>query len=153
MITIKSYDTTGEQALLRLRDTKGGKGRTVPVPRHSVIDIDRYLDERREHASEVRALTVTAKALVFVGNNGRPLTQQFVDSTLRRCCDRAAIGYPDGAMAHALRHHYGTQLALRGVPLPVIQQLLGHRNPATTSIYTLATAIDTAGVLHDAGWL
>ena len=115
-LAIKSYDTTGEQALLRLRDTKGGKGRTVPVPGDTVIDIDRYLDERSEHASEVRALAVTSKALVFVGNNGRPLTQQFVDSALRRCCDRAAIGYPDGAMAHALRHHYGTQLASNAPP-------------------------------------
>ena len=32
-----------------------------------------------------------------------------------------------------------------------IQQLMGHTNPATTTIYTLAN--DTAGVLDDAGWL
>ena len=152
-LTIRSYDTTGEQALLRLRETKGGKGRTVPIPRDTVVNIDRYLAERTERAIDSPALAITVKARVFVGNNGRPIAQQFVDRLLRRLCDRASVGHPDGAMAHALRHHYGTQLAVRGVPLPVIQQLLGHSNPRTTSIYTLATAIDTAGVLDDAGWL
>jgi site-specific recombinase XerD len=76
-----------------------------------------------------------------------------MDRLLRRLCDRTGVGHPDGAMAHAPRHHYASQLAVRCVPLPVIQQLLGHSNPRTTSIYTLATAIDTAGVLDDAGWL
>jgi site-specific recombinase XerD len=42
----------------------------------------------------------------------------------------------DGAMAHVLRHFYGSQLAVRGVPLPMIQQVMGHTNPATTTIYT-----------------
>jgi hypothetical protein len=28
-------------------------------------------------------------------------------------------------MAHALRHFFGSQLAVRGVPLPIIQQLKG----------------------------
>jgi site-specific recombinase XerD len=45
------------------------------------------------------------------------------------------------------------QLAVRGVPLPIIQQLMGHTDPATTTIYTRATGNDTAVVLDDAGWL
>jgi integrase len=49
--------------------------------------------------------------------------------------------------------YYGSQLAVRGVPMSIIQQLMGHTNPATTTIYTRATANDTTGVLDDAGWL
>ena len=56
-------------------------------------------------------------------------------------------------MAHALRHSYGMELALRGVPLPVIQQLLGHTDPRTSSIYTTAHATDLTDTLRAAGLL
>jgi site-specific recombinase XerD len=56
-------------------------------------------------------------------------------------------------MAHALRHTYGMDLAMRGVPLSVIQQLLGHDDPRTTSIYTVAHAEDLSAALADAGAL
>ena len=52
-----------------------------------------------------------------------------------------------------LRHSYGMELALRGVPLPVIQQLLGHADPRTSSIYTTAHATDLTDTLRDAGLL
>ena len=39
---------------------------------------------------------------------------------------------------------------MRGVPLSVIQQLLGHDDPRTTSIYTAAHAEDLSAALADA---
>ena len=47
----------------------------------------------------------------------------------------------------------GMELAFRGVPLPVTQQLLGHSDPRTTSIYTTAHASDLTATLDDAGLL
>jgi site-specific recombinase XerD len=152
-LTPRSFDTTGQQAVFRLRSTKGGKGRVIPIPARTVNAIEDYLIERTEHASHSPALAIKAKGRLFVRNDGKPQTQPGIDRQLRRHCTLAGVEVPDGAMAHALRHFYGGQLALRGVPLPVIQQLLGHSNPATTSIYTRVTANDTTGVLDDAGWL
>lgn len=45
------------------------------------------------------------------------------------------------------------ELALRGVPLPVIQQLLGHSVPRTTSIYTIAHSSDLTDTFSDADLL
>jgi integrase/recombinase XerD len=90
---------------------------------------------------------------MFVSNTGRLLNQQQLDRQLRQFCIRAEVSLPDGAMAHGLRHYYGSQLARRGVPLSIIQQLMGHTNPTTTSIYTRLAANDTTSVLDDAGWL
>jgi integrase/recombinase XerD len=72
---------------------------------------------------------------------------------LRRVARKAGVTAPDGAMAHALRHSYGMRLALRGVPIPVIQQLLGHTDPRTTAIYTTAHAANLTDALDDAGLL
>jgi site-specific recombinase XerD len=65
----------------------------------------------------------------------------------------AGVAPPEGAMAHALRHTYGMDLAMRGVPLSVIQQLMGHDDPRTTSIYTVAHAEDLSAALAAAGAL
>lgn len=51
---------------------------------------------------------------------------------------------------HSLRHHFGTELAARGVPLPTIKELMGHADIHTTMRYVtvseaqLTSAIDRA---------
>lgn len=36
---------------------------------------------------------------------------------------------------HDLRHNFASQLVLRGTPIPVVSQLMGHTDIKTTSIY------------------
>lgn len=40
---------------------------------------------------------------------------------------------------HSLRHTFGTELAARGVPVPVIKELMGHASIATTMRYVTVT--------------
>ncbi len=66
---------------------------------------------------------------------------------------RAGVVLPEGAAAHAFRHHYGVTLALRSVPQPVISQLMGHADPGTTAIYTTVASTQLIAALDDAGLL
>ena len=50
---------------------------------------------------------------------------------------------PARAHPHALRHTYGRNAVLRGVPTPVLQSWLGHRSLAETERY-----VELAGEHH-----
>lgn len=144
-LKVNSIDETGEQPIVRIRDgSKGGRHRDVPLPGRVIEAIHTFLDERPSWRPG---------EILFVRRNGTPLNQQFVDTLLRRLCLLADVQPPDGAMAHALRHTYGSELARRGVPVMLIQQLLGHSDPRTSSIYTTVHLTDLSHTLREAGLL
>ena len=75
---------------------------------------------------------------LFVGAKGGPLSPRIIQLTMERL--RGALGLPDTATPHALRHSFATHLLGRGGDLRTIQELLGHASLSTTQIYTEVNA-------------
>src|ERR1700732_5457418 len=114
---------------------KGDKTRMVPVLQNVLALI-------RDYAA-ICPHPLPSEGPIFVGARGGPLKARIIQLTMERL--RGALGMPDSATPHALRHSFATHLLTRGGDLRAIQELLGHASLSTTQIYT---GIDTERLLE-----
>jgi integrase/recombinase XerC len=114
---------------------KGNKTRMVPVLQNVLALIQDY--------AAMCPHPLPAPGPMFVGARGGPLSPRIIQLTMERL--RGALGLPDSATPHALRHSFATHLLNRGGDLRAIQELLGHASLSTTQIYT---GIDTERLLE-----
>jgi integrase/recombinase XerC len=109
---------------------KGNKTRMVPVLSSVAQLVVDYL--------QLCPYRLAPDGPLFVGAKGGPLSPRIVQLAMVRL--RGALGLPDTATPHALRHSFATHLLARGGDLRSIQELLGHASLSTTQVYTKVDA-------------
>jgi integrase/recombinase XerC len=106
---------------------KGRKVRIVPVGRHAVEALTRWLAERA-------TLAAVEETAVFVGVNGRRLGPRIVQRRIARWA--RLQGLPEHVHPHLFRHSFASHLLESSGDLRAVQELLGHANISTTQVYT-----------------
>jgi site-specific recombinase XerD len=115
---------------------KGGRARIVFISDRAADWVKRYLDERKDKFSP---LFIRYSGAIMEDNNGEKmrLTARSVERIVKKYVRLARI--PVDASVHTLRHSFATDLLINGADLRSVQEMLGHKNIATTQIYTHIT--------------
>ena len=115
---------------------KGGKQRVVPVLPVTRAAVAEYVKSC--------PWPLTPAEPLFRGAKGGPLSPGMVQRAMANA--RRALGLPDTATPHALRHSFATHLLSAGADLRSLQELLGHASLGSTQIYT---RVDAAALLEN----
>ena len=105
---------------------KGGKSRLVPILPVIAECVALYTKQM--------PFVLEADQPIFRGARGGVLRAEIIQAEVRRL--RGALGLPETATPHALRHSFATHLLAGGGDLRTIQKLLGHESLSTTQRYT-----------------
>jgi len=128
---------------------KGNKTRIVPVGRHAVVALKRWLAERSAFIGQKGgALSLAHPGALFVGKSGRPLSARAVQLRVGSWARRRGLSVH--VHPHMFRHSFATHLLESSGDLRGVQELLGHADISTTQVYThldfqhLASVYDAA---------
>ncbi|MCL6096112.1 MAG: tyrosine-type recombinase/integrase [Patescibacteria group bacterium] len=115
---------------------KGGKSRLVFVSDRAAEWIRRYLEKRED---SFKPLFIRYSGAIINENGGERmrLTARSVERLVKKYVRSARI--PVDATVHTLRHSFATDLLTNGADIRSVQEMLGHKNIATTQIYTHIT--------------
>ncbi|WP_225073204.1 site-specific integrase [Desulfuromonas sp. CSMB_57] len=125
-VRMQPQDIDSERMLVWVRNGKGGKDRSVPLPQQTLKLLQRYRRAQRH------------SPWLFPGRDRRGAISI---SALQKAFRMALLssGIPKKASVHTLRHSYATHLLEHAVDLRVIQTLLGHDSAQTTTVYAHLT--------------
>jgi integrase/recombinase XerC len=133
-LALKRHDAPASGGVITVTG-KGNKRRMVPVLEQVTSLVTEYL--------AICPYDLPAEGPLFVGARGGPLSPRVIQLAMARL--RGALGLPETATPHALRHSFATHLLARGGDLRAIQELLGHASLSTTQMYT---AVDTERLME-----
>jgi len=128
LISIKVDDIDFNSCSIKVLG-KGNKERLIFLNEHAIDSLKDYLDNSR---NELLGNRKSEK--LFINHIGGDLTTRGVRDIIDNIIKKAALNIK--VTPHMFRHTFATMLLNEGCSLKSVQELLGHANLSTTSIYT-----------------
>jgi integrase/recombinase XerD len=122
LLNMEIHHIDSKRMLITVKNAKGGKDRIVPLS-------ETILELLRNYYKEYKP-----KKYLFEGQKGDKYTETSLEEVFHKAKNLAKI--KKRVSLHTLRHSYATHLLEGGTNLRYIQELLGHKSPKTTQIYT-----------------
>lgn len=163
-LTLRIKDVDFGRRELRLRRAKGAKDRVTMLPEAVILHLRRHLEEvralhQRDLTSGGGAVELPGALFVKAPSLARDWAWQWVfpartryrdkvtgerrrhhqdPSVIQRAVQSAVrrSGLAKRATCHTFRHSFATHLLEHGYDIRTVQELLGHRDVSTTTLYT-----------------
>ena len=129
MTSIKIIDFLDDNEWLRVFG-KGSKERLVPLGNEALKWINFYLNNSRNYLFNKNK----KNDFLFINFRGDGISRKGVWMLLKKYISLSEIS--KNISPHSLRHSFATHLIEGGMDLRAVQELLGHSDISTTSIYT-----------------
>ena len=130
LVALNVDDVDLQRRELWVREGKGGEERIALFGQAAASALRTYLERARPHLVDVHH---PSRAL-FLNRYGGRLSRVSVTNIVHRYARLAGIR--KNVTPHMLRHSFATHLMEGGADVRVVQELLGHKSPQTTQIYT-----------------
>ncbi len=115
---------------------KGGRARVVFLSARASQWVKLYLNARHDSFSPL-FIRHKGKIDPTTPDEKMRLTPRSVQRLVKKYSRKVKL--PIEASPHTIRHSYATDLLIAGADLRAVQEMLGHKNVATTQIYTHVT--------------
>ena len=116
---------------------KGKRARVVFLSERAAMWVQKWLDTREDDWRPVFIRFAQHRAANFEDGEEMRLTTRSVQRFVDQYCRAAHL--PIKISPHGIRHSFATDLLFNGAGLRDVQEMLGHKNIATTQIYTHVT--------------
>lgn len=110
---------------------KGNKERIVPVGDTALKVLYKYIDGRK------KMVPGKQENALFLNYKGTRISDRFVRKILDKWVQKVSLN--KHISPHVIRHTFATHMLDAGCDLRSVQEMLGHKNLATTQIYTHVT--------------
>jgi integrase/recombinase XerD len=124
---LRLEDIDWAEGLIHIRQSKSGRGRTLPLPDDAGALLVRYLRDERP-ATQFREVFLTSVT------PRRPLGECVTTTFVKIFLKKLDLDGP-GRGSHSFRHTAATLMAQNGASLKEVADVLGHRCLASTGIY------------------
>lgn len=126
-LTPQSFQLESGTVAIRTLKRRRHAIREVPIPPALAAELEQQFDLRRKQCDP-------AEAQVSIWRLHRATAWKIIKRVMERAGIRGVHATPRG-----LRHAFGVATLAAGVPLNIVQRLLGHASIQTTTIYTKAS--------------
>jgi len=131
LVTLISKDVDLQMGII-LVFGKGAKERYVPIGKHAIYWLEKYVNDVRN-----QLLNKKSSEKLFLNYKGNNLSARSIRRIINKYVSKIALA--KHVSPHMLRHSFATHLLNAGADLRSVQELLGHENISSTQIYTHVT--------------